>query len=201
MAYYKRNLPHYQPEGYAFFITFRLHGTLPAEVINRLKAFKEKSLKLIAEINNKPAKAEEYSELKSEYFKLYDDYLDKALSGFAWLKVREIAEIVKASIHFRDGKEYSLIAYTIMPNHIHMVFIPIVRRDFSHASVSNTSDVNINPQAPVERFAESLKPPNKRNGISLYLVTKILQDLKKYTARECNKLLKRTWIILAARKL
>lgn len=86
MAYYKRNLPHYQPEGYAFFITFRLHGTLPAEVVNRLKEFKEKRLNLLAGINNKREKAEEYSKLKSEYFKLYDNYLNKALSGPAWVK-------------------------------------------------------------------------------------------------------------------
>ncbi|MGC9950333.1 MAG: hypothetical protein ABSF64_28545 [Bryobacteraceae bacterium] len=26
---YRRNLPHFQPDGAALFITFRLHGTLP----------------------------------------------------------------------------------------------------------------------------------------------------------------------------
>lgn len=37
----------------------------------------------------------------------------------------KIASIVKEAIHYRDGKEYELIVYTIMPNHIHLVFTPI----------------------------------------------------------------------------
>ena len=163
--YYKRNLPHFQPPGYAFFITFRLHGTLPKEVVSRLKAMKEKELKLIAEYDNPKVKSEKYSALKNEYFKLYDNYLDDASTGFSWLKENRIAEIVKSSIHFRDEKEYDLIAYTIMPNHVHLVIIPIV-----------------------ERIADSLSPESKEN---LYIITKVLQNLKKYTARECNKLLNR----------
>ena len=163
--YYKRNLPHFQPPGYAFFITFRLHGTLPTEVVNRLKAMKEERLKLVAGYNNSRVKSEKYSELKKEYFKLYDNYLDRASSGSRWLKDERIAEIVKSSIHFRNGKEYDLIAYTIMPNHVHLVILP-----------------------NLERFAESLNPESKE---TLYIVTKVLQDLKKYTARECNKLLNR----------
>jgi len=163
--YYKRNLPHFQPPGYAFFITFRLHGTLPKEVVNKLKAMKDKELKLIAGYDNSKVKNEKYSEFKKRYFKLYDDYLDSASRGPSWLKDTRIAEIVKSSIHFRDEKEYDLIAYTIMPNHVHLVIIPIV-----------------------ERIADSLSPERKENP---YIVTKILQDLKKYTARECNKLLNR----------
>lgn len=163
--YYKRNLPHFQPPGYAFFITFRLHGTLPKEVVNRLKAMREKELKLVAGYDNPKVKREKYSEFKKEYFKLYDNYLDKASTGSSWLKDTRIAEIVKSSIHFRDEKEYDLIAYSIMSNHVHLVVIPIV-----------------------ERIADSLNPENKEN---LYIVTKILQGLKKYTARECNKLLNR----------
>src|ERR1019366_2883690 len=29
MSYYERNLPHWQPEGAALFLTWRLHGSLP----------------------------------------------------------------------------------------------------------------------------------------------------------------------------
>jgi REP element-mobilizing transposase RayT len=163
--YYKRNLPHFQPPGYAFFITFRLHGTLPKEVVIRLKAMKEEKLKLVSGYDNSNVKIKKYSELKKEYFKLYDSYLDKASMGSSWLKDKRVAEIVKSSIHFRDEKEYELIAYTIMPNHVHLVIIPIV-----------------------ERIADSLNSGSKEN---LYIVTKVLQGLKKYTARECNKLLNR----------
>lgn len=30
MAYYERNLPHWQPDGSALFMTWRLHGSLPS---------------------------------------------------------------------------------------------------------------------------------------------------------------------------
>src|ERR1022692_4643065 len=32
MSYYERNLPHWQPEGAALFLTWRLHGSLPRAV-------------------------------------------------------------------------------------------------------------------------------------------------------------------------
>ena len=35
--YYRRNLPHYQPSYASYFITFRLAGSLPNEVIIKLK--------------------------------------------------------------------------------------------------------------------------------------------------------------------
>jgi len=35
--YYKRNLPHYQPAGGEYFVTFRLANSLPQEVIQSLK--------------------------------------------------------------------------------------------------------------------------------------------------------------------
>ena len=126
---------------------------------------KDRNLKLVAGYGNSKVKNEKYSELKKEYFKLYDDYLDKASTGFSWLKDNRIAEIVKSSIRFRDEKEYDLITYTIMPNHVHLVILPIVKR-----------------------IANSLNSERKQNH---YIVTKVLQDLKKYTARECNKLLNR----------
>jgi putative transposase len=171
MAYYKRNLPHFQPGGYAFFITFRLHGTLPGNVVNRLKAIKTEKLKKIAGYDNSNIKSEKFSELQRKYFKQYDDYLDNALSGPKWLKDPQIAQIVKEAILFCDEKEYNLIAFTIMPNHVHMVFIPIVKRDLSRSPAAASSDINIALQYPV---------------------TDILRKLKGSTSRECNKLLNRS---------
>jgi len=164
-TYYKRNLPHFQPPGYAFFITFRLQGTLPKDVADKLKAIKEERLKLLAGYDSSEMRREKYSKIKKEHFKLYDQYLDSASAGFVWLKDERIADVVISSIHFRDDKEYRLIAYTIMPNHVHLVIYPIE-----------------------ERIVDSLTPESKE---TFYLLAKVLQNLKKYTARECNKLLNR----------
>lgn len=85
-TFYKRNLPHFQPLGYSYFITVRLMGSLPKQVIERLKKEKEKELEWIASYNNNRVKTEKYLEFKRRYFKIYDEYLDK---GFIWTKMVE----------------------------------------------------------------------------------------------------------------
>lgn len=51
-TFYKRNLPHYTPEGRVFFITSRLVGSLPKTVIENLKKEKQKNEKFIGDIKN-----------------------------------------------------------------------------------------------------------------------------------------------------
>lgn len=43
--FYRRNLPHIQPEGATLFITFRLANSLPKEVVERLRIEKEETEK------------------------------------------------------------------------------------------------------------------------------------------------------------
>lgn len=74
-------------------------------------------------------KAEKYLEYKKWYFKIYDDYLDKASYEPKWLLKIDIAAIVKEAIHNSDGKEYELIAYCITFSFItcRAGFIPLIR--------------------------------------------------------------------------
>jgi len=167
MAYYKRNLPHFQPEGYTFFITTRLSGTLPIEVYNNLKREYKNKLKSLSGYKNNKLIKEKYSEFQKLHFGKYEKILGACEFGYKWLEDEKIAHLVKDAIHYRDNKNYKLIAYTIMPNHLHILFTPIVKR-----------------------FAESLTLKNK--STPFYTVTKIMQDFKKYTARESNILLQRT---------
>ena len=185
--FYERNLPHFQPSGYSFFVTFRLTETLPAEVIKNYKAIKKKRLEIIAGYDNQNVRREKYHELQSEYFKLYDDYIDKCISGHQWLKEKKVAEIVKESLHYRDGNEYDLISYTIMSNHVHMVFIPY-DKPVSLGAEHPASNIH----RPVELHKELLPEQNDDTVGSPYRVTKILQDMKKFTASNCNKILNRS---------
>lgn len=192
--YYKRNLPHYQPEDNVFFITFRLYGTLSTNIVRKLKEIKQERLKQIAEYDNKEIRKEKYSELKNKYFKLYDDYLNKANTGSKWLIVPKIAVVVKNEIHFSDGKEYNLVAYTIMPNHVHLGFTPIVKRITDSLKTEGERINSYKIKRPVERDS-SRSPNNLSIDINVdiqYPVTDILRKIKGSTARECNKLLNRT---------
>jgi REP element-mobilizing transposase RayT len=175
VTYYKRNLPHYQPEGSTFFITFRLAGSLPVEVILQLKEDREKELKFISDISSHKQKTKKYYEYQRRYFGVFDKLLDSYKNSPMWLEEREIAELVIKEINIRDEKDYELIAYTIMPNHVHMVFTPI-SKSVGRSEASTKS-----------------KTTNEANA-SFYIVTKILQDLKSKTALKCNKLLNRTGV-------
>jgi hypothetical protein len=60
-------------------------------------------------------------ELFYEYDRKIENYLDKG-HGDCWLKNPDIAEIVKDALRYFDGKRYVLYAWTIMPNHVHVLF-------------------------------------------------------------------------------
>jgi len=177
-TYYKRNLPHYQPPGETFFVTYRLDGSLPYEIINKLKAGREKVLEEISGYANLAVRKEKYKAYQSQYFGKFDKLLDGAGYGPNWLKEDNVAQIVKDAIHYYDKKTYDLICYTIMSNHVHQVFTPIfpnVGRDSSRPpkqqNISNENNCDIN--------VELHFPP----------VTNILRLLKGRTSRQCNKVL------------
>ncbi|MBI5809362.1 MAG: hypothetical protein HZA74_13290 [Ignavibacteriales bacterium] len=189
ITYYKRNLPHYQPEGYTFFVTFRLAGSLPINVIKKLKEDKEKELKKIDGMTSQKQKVLKYYEYQRKYFGRFDGLLDKSESNPMWLQEEGVAEIVKEAIHFRDGKEYELVAYTIMPNHVHLVFRPIVG-DINVAIQNVSGDLSReNNNIPTDQIVGDINVAIQKPN---YLVTDILRKLKGSTARDCNKLLKRT---------
>jgi len=49
------------------------------------------------------------------------------LRGEAFLKNEQVADLVAEALHYRDGKVYTLDAFTIMPNHSHVVCTPIAK--------------------------------------------------------------------------
>jgi REP-associated tyrosine transposase len=114
MAYYHRNLPHWHPEGVPIFLTWRLFGSLPA------------SPKSTARIGCATTPPPEFSSGKK--FKQMDSLLDKATSGPFWLRDSTVARSVTDAIHFGTEKLnfYSLHAFVVMPNHVHLLITPTV---------------------------------------------------------------------------
>ncbi len=56
----------------------------------------------------------------AELHRLKDRYLDKG-HGACWLRQRPIAELVEQAILATDGAECLVLAWSIMPNHVHVV--------------------------------------------------------------------------------
>jgi len=110
MTFYRRNLPHWHPEGKSIFITWRLHGSLPASLLKATRTARNDSA-----TKDSPGKR----------FKLLDTALDSASFGPLWLADPEIADYAEYPI-LRSAElgRYQLYAFVIMPNHVHILLEP-----------------------------------------------------------------------------
>ncbi len=114
MTFYRRNLPHWHPEGKSIFITWRLYGSLPASVLKRIRtATNDRS--------TNPAEADS-EESPGRIFRQLDATLDSARSGPLWLADPEFAAYAEYPI-LRGAElgRYVLHAYVVMPNHVHVL--------------------------------------------------------------------------------
>jgi putative transposase len=122
---YRRNLPHIHPADYPIFFTFNLIDSIPAEVVKELKAKREQELKAAK------SKEEQYN-IHKRYFARYDDWLDRCEHGPRWLEAENIAQIIADEIHSLDQERYFLMAYCIMPNHVHMLIKALLMEHLHH---------------------------------------------------------------------
>ena len=115
-------LPHLKREGASYFVTFRLAGTLPKEVLLRFKAEREAIIRQ-AEAAKRPLTWREQEELFRWYSSRVDKYLDEG-HGECCLARTDIADLAAGAINFHAGQRFDLHAWAVMPNHIHSVLRP-----------------------------------------------------------------------------
>lgn len=122
-GFHTRNvLPHLKREGGTYFVTFRLAGTLPAELLQRLKRERE-MIVAAAHAAKRPLTWSEQEELFRWYSVRVDTYLD-AGHGDCFLRQPALADLVANALLFFAGERYELRAWTVMPNHVHAVVWP-----------------------------------------------------------------------------
>jgi REP element-mobilizing transposase RayT len=120
-TFFRRNLPHYHLPNAAYFITFRLAGSLPFEAIQRLREEYEAEIcRLGAQFSGAVLYEARYQAQK-RYFARVDSVLDKALHGPRWLIQPECAQIVMELLHSFHDQEYHLHAFCLMSNHVHVL--------------------------------------------------------------------------------
>ncbi|WP_028457510.1 transposase [Chloroflexus sp. Y-396-1] len=136
---YRRNLPHIHPSGAIFFVTFRLAGSLPVEVIERLREeFKEEERRLSDCFSGAALRSERYN-VQKKFFGRYDKWLDRMAHGPTWLRQAEIAQLVMDEIRRLDGSHYDLLACCIMPNHVHLLVDMARGDDANHDKTGHPS--------------------------------------------------------------
>src|SRR6266516_2220323 len=116
------SLPHLKRQGASYFVAFRLAGSLPKEVLIRLKAERE-AIIAQARAAKRPLTWHEQEELFRWYSTRVDKYLD-AGHGDCWLARPEIADLVAGAVRFHSGQRFDLHAWVVMPNHAHVVLRP-----------------------------------------------------------------------------
>jgi putative DNA methylase len=106
MRHYERRLPHWDIVDQPLFITFRLHGSLPAH-----RQFPPSGVALSGKV-----------------FAVMDRLLDRGASGPLHLRRPAIAELLVGAL--QDGQDkfqrYQLHAFVVMPNHVHLLVTPKV---------------------------------------------------------------------------
>lgn len=99
------NLPHRNRDSLVQFVTFRLADSLPQEVLKEL----EKEFERLPETKREVEKR-----------KRIEEWIDKGLGCCAMAKP-EMAQVVFDTLQYYDGDKYHLLAWSIMPNHVHVL--------------------------------------------------------------------------------
>lgn len=129
MTFYRRNLPHWHPEGKAILLTWRLYGSLPKVSLRGTAtpgcAEKAGTRKSAGATSARAAIQVRQDTDWGRRFRMVDAQLDRASRGPLWLRDPEIAGYVEeAIIRGAELGHYNLHAYVVMPNHVHVLFEP-----------------------------------------------------------------------------
>jgi putative transposase len=124
--YSRHYLPHFDQPGLVQAITFRLADSVPRAILNRRDSLA-------------PDAQEDHA--------LLLELLDRSLGGCA-LRNPEAAVCLEDALLFHDGVRYRLLAWVVMPNHVHALIetLPDVTLDRIVATWKSYSARKINAQ-------------------------------------------------------
>jgi REP element-mobilizing transposase RayT len=168
-TFYRRHLPHWQPDGSVIFVTLRLYDSLPKSALDKIVNLRE-SLKM--EMDKGKTPTDDVMLRAQRLFDLMEDCLDEELqyadSGSPrWMEKPEVATIVREAMKFYEGERFSEHRYVIMPNHVHWLIEPF----------------------PIK---ETNFPEGRENETIFWPISSILKSVKGYSAREANRILGRS---------
>ena len=121
---YRRHLPQIVPLNGTFHVVFRVKNSIPTHMIKSLvKEYEVAKEKIVNTIFTKKERIIALNELQLDYFENFENELHK--STIKPLEKNERAKIVQDALHQFDGKRYRLVCYSIMPNHVHVLFMNV----------------------------------------------------------------------------
>ena len=143
----------------AHFVTFRVADTIPLSMLRKWRAERTHS------IHNRSLSA---VNAHKRFFAVYDRFLDR-LTNVTWLAKAEIASMIRTALYYHHESKYRLLSYSIMPNHVHLLILPMER--------------------PCPRPPDYL--PDERADRDSPL-SAMMHSIKSYTALQANRILNRS---------
>lgn len=113
------DLPHWFQRQAMQFVTFRLADSLPQLKLRKLKLARETWMR------EHPEPWDE--ETRRMYHRLFTNLIEKwsdAGYGACVMRDERVANIVAQVLEYFEGQRYRLISYVVMPNHVHVLFVP-----------------------------------------------------------------------------
>lgn len=99
-------------------MTFRLAGSLPPTFIRELR---EKFGRIYSDPKSLSIDKEMINNQMARYFDQFDEYLHQSTGNSIRLDEEDIASVVSRKLKEFDGLYFHLMAFTIMPNHVHLL--------------------------------------------------------------------------------
>ncbi len=177
----ERHRPHIHLPDAILFVTYRLAGSIPKTTVGEYRAKKEwlenelKRVRKLAPDSDAPAVKhwpERVQEFNREWFLKFEEFLHQANSGPMWMKDERVANAIAEGLHRLDGDAYRLDAYSVMSNHVHTVFKPLLTQSELREDFDEDGHLIFTSDHPS--------------------LSRIMHSLKGASARACNLILSRT---------
>ena len=121
--------PHWSQAGAVVFITFRMHDSIPREVLNRWEREKQEWLRPRGRTTAAhwsfvvpTLPEEERNAFQKTFNRCREEFLDTC-HGRCLLKQPELSKIVAESLLYFDGQRYRMGDFVVMPNHVHLLAV------------------------------------------------------------------------------
>jgi REP element-mobilizing transposase RayT len=111
-------LPHWEKEEGLYFITFHLADSLPRAVLAKIA--ERQHILATAKQANANLLPEQKELLAAYSHTRIEEYFDRGSGSCPFAEPR-IAGAMAAALRFREGRHYRLLAWCVMPNHVHVV--------------------------------------------------------------------------------
>ena len=116
ISFRRRNLPHWLVADRTYFVTVRLKGTLPADVVEALRLEREQ---LRAQ---EPDDEDAMNQLRIRQFDKIESILDAGSLGEPWMSRPKVADLVFGNLAWLDDvRGWRIHAACVMPTHLHVL--------------------------------------------------------------------------------